>query len=50
MLKVISQLLIGTALTFSWSNTTMADAAKVVWKYGFKCGAKTEIVGKTDDG
>jgi len=50
MPKVISQLLIGTALTFSWSNTTMADAAKVVLKYGFNCGAKTVIVISTDDG
>ena len=50
MLKVISQLLIVTALTFSGSNATMADAAKVVWKYGFNCDAKTVIVGKTEDG
>ena len=28
----------------------MADAAKVVWKFGFKCGAKTVIVISTQDG
>ena len=28
----------------------MADAAKVVWKFGFSCGTKTVIVISTDDG
>ena len=50
MLKVISQLLISAALTLSWSNATIADTPKVVWKYGFNCGAKTVIVGDTEDG
>ena len=45
MLKVISKLIIGTVLTFSWSNSTTADTSKVVWKYGFYCGDKTIIIG-----